>query len=88
MQLAVKVVPGSSREDIAGWLGDTLKVRVRVPPEKGKANRAVEQLLSRVLGMPTAAVNIVAGHGSPRKTVEIAGMNEAAVLTKLTAAMT
>jgi len=36
-RLSLKVVPGSSRDDIVGWLGDSLKVKVKVkvPPLKG-----------------------------------------------------
>ncbi len=48
--LKVKVVPGASRTQLSGWLGDMLKVRVSAPPEKGKANAAVEALLARDVG--------------------------------------
>jgi len=40
-RLSLKVVPGSSRDEIVGWLGDSLKVKVMSPPEKGHANEAV-----------------------------------------------
>lgn len=75
-KLPVKVVPGSSRSGIAGWLGDTLRIRVTAPPERGKANAAVESLLDDVLGLPKGAARIVAGGSSPRKLVEIAGLTE------------
>lgn len=64
-------MPGASRSEIAGWLGDSLKIRVSAAPEKGKANRAVENLLSEALGIPRSKVRIKAGSQSPRKTVEI-----------------
>ena len=74
MRLQIKVVPGSSREQLH-WLGKLLKVNVRAAPENGKANSAVEQLLAAKLGLPGSAVKVVSGFGSPLKTVEISGMD-------------
>ena len=36
--LKVKVVPGSSRNQIVGWLGESLKIKARAPPEQGQAS--------------------------------------------------
>jgi len=76
MRLSVKVVPKSSRNAVAGWVGEALKICVTAPPEKGKANAAVEAVLAEVLGVATKSVRIVSGHASPRKTVEIDGLDE------------
>ena len=51
MRLAVKVVPKASRDGVAGWLGDALKVCVTAPPERGKANAAVERVVAHALGV-------------------------------------
>jgi uncharacterized protein len=83
VRLSVKVVPGASRSGIAGWLGDTLKVRVTAPAEQGKANAAVEALLAEALGLPRDRVRIASGTASPRKVVEIAGLSEAEVRSRL-----
>lgn len=72
--LRLKVVPGASRTQLAGWLGDALKVRVAAPPEAGKANRAVVNLLSESLELPAGAINITSGHGSQHKRVQIDGL--------------
>ncbi len=85
MKLAIKVVPGSSREGVAGWLGDALKVRVRQVPEAGKANQAVRRLLSAALDVPLDKVQIVAGKSSPHKTIEIFGLDETEVRRRLAA---
>jgi uncharacterized protein len=75
-RLAVKVVPGASRTDIAGWLGDVLRIRVTAPPERGKANAAVENAVAAALGVPSHAVRVVAGRASPRKVLEIRGLTQ------------
>ena len=75
MKLKLKVVPGSSRDSIAGWLDDALKIKVKAPPEAGKANAAVINLLAAELGVPAKNITIISGHGNPNKTVEILGLD-------------
>lgn len=70
-RLQVKVVPGASRSEIVGRLGEALKVRVAAPPEGGKANREVLALLAERLGSPAADVVLVSGASSPSKIVEL-----------------
>ncbi|MEX2671483.1 MAG: DUF167 domain-containing protein [Phycisphaeraceae bacterium] len=81
----VKVVPNSRADAIVGLLGDALKVKVAAPPEAGRANRAVCDLLAATLGVPRAAVTVVAGPTSPRKRIVVAGLDAAALQTKLDA---
>ena len=83
MKLSIKVVPGASRDGIAGWLGDALKVRVTAPAEKGRANAAVERIVAAALGVPTESVSICQGKTSARKVMEITGLDEADVLRRL-----
>ena len=79
----MKVVPGASRDEIAGWMGDTLKVRVTAAPERGRANSAVEELIAGTLGVAPDSVRVVSGHAAPRKVVEIAGMSGAELERRL-----
>ena len=72
--LAVKVVPGASRNAVTGAYGDGIKVTVSAAPERGAANDAVIRLLAEVLGVPTSNVQIVRGQTSPRKEVLIVGL--------------
>jgi len=83
VKLDLKVVPSSSRDTVVGWLGETLKIKVRAPPEKGRANAAVEALLCQTLGLPKGAVTITAGHSSGSKTAEIEGLSRDAFYQKL-----
>jgi uncharacterized protein (TIGR00251 family) len=87
MKLSIKVVPGSSSDCIAGWLDGTLKVRVRANAEKGKANRAVEKLIAKELGLSTRDVRIITGGSSARKVVEVDGVPAAQVVEKLSDAV-
>ncbi len=83
MKLPVKVVPGSSRNAIDGWLGEALKVRVTAPAERGRANAAVEKLVADALGVPRRLARVVTGGTSARKIVQIDGLSESEVHRRL-----
>ena len=68
------MIPGSSRTEIVGWLGDCLKMKVTAPPEKGKANQAVIELLSEKLGLNQEFIAMVHGSSTQRKVIEINGI--------------
>lgn len=76
LTLAVKAVPGASRDQIAGGLdhpsGRRLKVRVAAPPEGGKANKAIIALLARELGCRAADITVLHGGSGPEKTLAFA----------------
>jgi len=81
--LTVKVAPGARKDEITGWMGDTLKLRVAAPPEKGRANAAVVALLARTLSTGRDRIVIVAGAGSRRKRVRIEGLSPEEVRGRL-----
>lgn len=83
VRVAVKAVPGASRDTIAGPLGDRLKVRVAAPPEGGKANKAIEALLAEACGVPPRNVTVVSGHSRPEKTIEIRGIDASTARARL-----
>ena len=71
MRLAVHVTPRSSRDEVLGWRGDELSLRVTAPPDGGKANEAVCRLLAAALDLPKGAVRVVRGPAARHKSVEI-----------------
>jgi uncharacterized protein (TIGR00251 family) len=73
-RLKVKAVPGASRSEIVGRLGEALKVRVAAPPEGGKANREILALLAERLGLAGADVTLVSGAASAAKVVALRGV--------------
>ena len=78
MELRVKAVPGASRSEIVGILGDRLKIRIAAPPEHGKANQALLLLIADWRG--TKNIDLIAGHASAEKTVRVIGKYELSVI--------
>ena len=79
----IKVVPASSRDGVAGWLGDTLRIRVSAPAQRGKANAAAERVVADALGVSEKGVRVVAGRSSAWKTLEVVGLSAAEVHYRL-----
>ncbi|NLH16809.1 MAG: DUF167 domain-containing protein [Phycisphaerae bacterium] len=73
--LTVKVVPGSSRTQVAGKLGDMIKIKIAAPPEKGKANECLIDFLSETLGCRRHDIQLVRGQSQPVKQLQIAGLS-------------
>lgn len=80
--LAVKAVPGARRGQVAGVLGTRLKVRVAAPPEDGRANAAICELIAAELGRKPRDVRVVTGHSSPEKTVQVTGVRPDEILAR------
>jgi len=74
-RIAVHVTPKSGRDQVAGWRGGELSVRVTVAPEGGKANAAVCDLIAKSLKVPKSAVRVVRGDTSRHKQLEIEGVS-------------
>lgn len=70
----VKVVPGASRDKVAGALGGRLKITTSAAPEKGKANAAVARTLAKALSVSPRTVTLVSGQTNPHKEFLIAGL--------------
>jgi len=71
-RMRVRTKPAARRTAIEGEHGGALRVAVTAAPERGRANEAVERVLASALGLPSSAVQVVAGHTSRDKIVEIA----------------
>jgi uncharacterized protein (TIGR00251 family) len=73
--LRVRVQPGAGRSEVIGRYGHgpgaALKVKVAAPPEGGRANAAVSDLLATTLGVSKDAVRLVAGQTNRSKRFRI-----------------
>ncbi|HXV58649.1 MAG TPA: DUF167 domain-containing protein [Gaiellaceae bacterium] len=86
-RLEITVSPGARTSELVGRHGAGWKVRIAAPPEGGKANRALVELLAATLGVGRGRVEVVAGHGSRRKVVEVEGLEAPEVVRRLEAAL-
>jgi uncharacterized protein (TIGR00251 family) len=59
--LPVRAQPRARRSGTVGEQGGALKVAVSAPPEHGRANQALVELLAEVLGIRRAQVELLAG---------------------------
>ncbi len=87
MKLPIKVIPSSSRDCIVGWLADTLKIKVKSPAEKGKANKAVIDVIEKSLLLQKGSVSIESGLSASKKIISITGYDDTDITVRLTAAI-
>jgi uncharacterized protein len=81
--LSVHAQPGAGRSAVVGRHGDAIKVKVAAPPEHGKANDAIIEMLAQHLGLKSAQVELVSGTSSRSKKVRISGADEEEVAAAL-----
>ena len=76
-RLEILVRPRARRAGIVGFRADgRLVLAVNAPPEDGRANDAVAELLGEALGVRTRDVAIVRGVRSRAKCIEVQGISE------------
>jgi uncharacterized protein len=65
--LPVRAQPGARRNELRGEQQRQLKVSVTQAPEKGKANKAIVELLSKSLGLKKSQFEQLSGETSHQK---------------------
>lgn len=77
LSLNLRVTPKARRNAIEGLRegpdGPLLAIAVNAPPEDGKANAAVIELIAKALGLPKSAIALAQGGKSRQKTLQISG---------------
>ena len=83
MLLSVRSPPRAGRRAPGGLGFGVLHVKVGGAPVAGAANAALIDLLSRQLRIPKRSVRIVTGERSRTKTLEISGLADEEVHSRL-----
>jgi uncharacterized protein (TIGR00251 family) len=76
-RFTLKVRAGARKTEFAGKYGDAWKLHVAAPPVDGKANEAIISFIAKLAGVRTGCVQIVSGHTSQMKIIEIDGVDGA-----------
>jgi uncharacterized protein (TIGR00251 family) len=72
--LPVRAQPGARKAIVLGEQAGALKLAVTAPPEDGRANKALTELLREVLGLKRSQVELLSGATSREKRFLIRGM--------------
>ena len=73
--LAVRAQPGARKNAVVGEHGGALKIAVTAPPEDGRANQALLELLREWLNLKRAQVELASGATNRNKQFLIRGLN-------------
>jgi len=67
--LSVAVIPRAPKNEVCGLRGGRLLVKVTAAPEKGKANRAVLDLVAEHLGLAPSTLLVLRGESARHKDI-------------------
>ncbi len=77
--LELKIIPNAPRNEVVGWLGSALKVKVHAPALEGRANDELLDFLAEKLDVPRRNVTLLRGDKSRQKVVQVTGLDLIAV---------
>ena len=75
--IVLRVTPRAKRNKVQRQPNGSLKVYVTAPPEDGRANEAVIEILAEVLGVKRRQLEIISGGTNRNKVVRTAGVSQA-----------
>jgi hypothetical protein len=76
IQIRVQVTPYAACNQIVGWKGDLLRVRIRGVPEKGRVNEELIAFLAKEWRIPAQCITLVSGPTSRIKRLSVEGITE------------
>ncbi len=74
-KILLKVRAGAKQSSVDGWIiindKEYLKLYIKSPPEKGKANKEIIEYLAEELAIPKSDIEITSGKTSQFKVVNL-----------------
>jgi hypothetical protein len=71
----VKVDPRSSRNEIAGLAGKTVRIKLTAPPVDGAANEMLVEMFAKKYNIRKSDVVIMKGENSRHKLIKLRGIS-------------
>jgi len=81
--LTLRAQPGARKAGVLGEQGGSLKVAVTAPPEDGRANQALVEILRELLELKRSQVELLSGATSREKKFLIRGLTKAELTARL-----
>jgi uncharacterized protein (TIGR00251 family) len=81
--LSVRAQPGARKNAALGEHAGTLKLAVTAPPEDGRANQALVELLRELLDLKRSQVLLLSGQTSREKRFLVRGVTKGDLMAKL-----
>ena len=81
--IAVRAQPGAKRNEVAGIRDRMLLVRVTQAPEKGKANKAIAEVIAKAIGLRRSQVELFSGETSRQKRFLVRNLTAEELFAKL-----
>jgi uncharacterized protein len=84
-QIAVRLQPRASRDELLGLRDGVLVARVAAPPLEGRANLSLCRLIARRVAVAPSRVAVVRGERSRQKLVRVQGIGTPELMAALEA---
>ncbi|MBL8796634.1 MAG: DUF167 domain-containing protein [Planctomycetia bacterium] len=81
--LPVRAQPGARKAGVLGEQGGSLKVAVTAPPEDGRANKALLEVLREALDLKRSQLELFSGETSREKKFLVRGLSRQELTARL-----
>ena len=81
--VAIRAQPGARKNGVQGEQGGMLKVAVTAPPEDGRANAAILEVLREFFGLKRSQVELLSGTRHRNKVVLLRDVTAEAIAERL-----
>src|SRR5262245_51013801 len=81
--VSIRAQPGARKPGVLGEQAGALKLAVTAPPEEGRANKALVELLRELLDLKRSQVEFLRGQNSRQKQILLKGLGKAELEKRL-----